>query len=54
MTMADKSSSPQQLRTGRRTVQTEVRNNAEITVVGELPPATAKRIADSVTMGKTP
>lgn len=54
VTMADKSSSPQQLRTGRRTVQTEVRNNAEITVVGELPPATAKRIADSVTMGKTP
>ncbi|NJD00329.1 sigma-E factor regulatory protein RseB [Candidatus Erwinia dacicola] len=54
VTMADKSSSPQQLRTGRRTVQTEVRNNAEITVVGELPPTTAKRIADSVTMGKTP
>lgn len=54
VTMADKSSTPQQLRTGRRTVQTEVRNNAEITVVGELPPATAKRIADGVTIGKTP
>ncbi|MFK8260073.1 sigma-E factor regulatory protein RseB [Erwinia sp. AnSW2-5] len=54
VTLADKTSSPQQLRTGRRTVQTEVRNNAEITVVGELPPATAKRIADSVTLGAAP
>ncbi|HBQ80545.1 MAG TPA: sigma-E factor regulatory protein RseB, partial [Erwinia persicina] len=36
---------------GRRTVLTEVRNNAEITVVGELPPATAKRIADGVVLG---
>ncbi|HBQ68133.1 MAG TPA: sigma-E factor regulatory protein RseB, partial [Leclercia adecarboxylata] len=25
-----------------------VRDNAEITVVGELPPQTAKRIADSI------
>lgn len=48
---ADKNSSPQLLRTGRRTVQTEVRNNAEITVVGELPPSTAKRIADGVKLG---
>ncbi|MEN5017705.1 sigma-E factor regulatory protein RseB [Erwinia sp. Eh17-17] len=54
ITLADKTSSPQQLRTGRRTVQTEVRNNAEITVVGELPPATAKRIADSVILGTAP
>lgn len=38
----------QVLRTGRRTVSTEVRNNAEITIVGELPPQTAKRIADNV------
>lgn len=52
--IADKNSTPQLLRTGRRTVQTEVRNNAEITVVGELPPATAKRIADSITLGTTP
>ncbi|AUX73445.1 sigma-E factor regulatory protein RseB [Erwinia pyrifoliae] len=51
VTLADKTSSPQLLRTGRRTMQTEVRNNAEITVVGELPPATAKRIADSITLG---
>ena len=51
VTPADKSSSVQALRTGRRTVQTEVRNNNEITVVGELPPATAKRIADSIDSG---
>ncbi|BDH44873.1 sigma-E factor regulatory protein RseB [Salmonella enterica subsp. enterica serovar Choleraesuis] len=38
----------QMLRTGRRTVSTEIRDGAEITVVGELPPQTAKRIADSV------
>ncbi|MCW1875254.1 sigma-E factor regulatory protein RseB [Erwinia sp. INIA-01] len=54
ITLADKNSTSQQLRTGRRTVQTEVRNDAEITVVGELPPATAKRIADSITLGTTP
>jgi len=45
---ADKNSVAQLLRTGRRTVQTEVRDNREITVVGELPPSTAKRIADSI------
>ncbi|HBV40229.1 MAG TPA: sigma-E factor regulatory protein RseB [Erwinia sp.] len=45
---ADKNSTPQQLRTGRRTVHTVIRNNKEITVVGELPPSTAKRIADSI------
>lgn len=37
-----------QLRQGRRTIHTETRNNVEITVIGELPPATAKRIADGV------
>lgn len=36
------------LRQGRRTIHTETRNNVEITVIGELPPATAKRIASSV------
>ena len=41
-------SSDQLLRTGRRTVSTTVRDNAEITVVGELPPQTAKRISDSI------
>ena len=40
--------SDQVLRTGRRTVNTQVRNNTEISVVGELPPQTAKHIADSV------
>jgi len=54
VTLADKNSAPQTLRTGRRTVQTAVRNNAEITVVGELPPATAKRIADGITLGTAP
>lgn len=54
VTLADKNSAPQTLRTGRRTVQTVVRNNAEITVVGELPPATAKRIADGITLGTAP
>ncbi|CNG99986.1 sigma-E factor regulatory protein RseB [Yersinia pekkanenii] len=42
--------SEQSLRQGRRTVHTEARNNVEITVVGELPPSTAKRIADSVVL----
>ncbi|CNF18594.1 sigma-E factor regulatory protein RseB [Yersinia nurmii] len=40
----------QSLRQGRRTVESEVRNGAEITVVGEIPPATAKRIAGSVVL----
>lgn len=44
----------QMLRTGRRTVTSEVRNGTEITVVGELPPQTAKRIADSVKFKATP
>ena len=51
---ADKNSTSHLVRTGRRTVQTELRNNTEITVVGELPPITAKRIADSVILGTTP
>jgi sigma-E factor negative regulatory protein RseB len=45
---ATANSSDQLLRTGRRTVSTTVRDNAEITVVGELPPQTAKRISDSI------
>ncbi|PQL06206.1 sigma-E factor regulatory protein RseB [Pantoea ananatis] len=51
VTPADKNSTAQTLRTGRRTVQTVIRDNNEITVVGELPPVTAKRIADSVEFG---
>jgi sigma-E factor negative regulatory protein RseB len=51
VTPADKNSTAQTLRTGRRTVQTVIRDNNEITVVGELPPVTAKRIADSVELG---
>ncbi|MDQ4429012.1 sigma-E factor regulatory protein RseB [Yokenella regensburgei] len=45
---ATPASSEQMLRTGRRTVTTSVRDNAEITIVGEIPPPTAKRIADSI------
>lgn len=37
---ATANSSDQLLRTGRRTVATTVRDNAEITIVGELPPQT--------------
>lgn len=51
VSMADKTSTNQLLRTGRRTVETVIRDNAEITVVGELPPSTAKRIANSITVG---
>ncbi|WP_314153550.1 sigma-E factor regulatory protein RseB [Rouxiella badensis] len=40
--------SDQIVRQGRRTVQTDVRNGNEITIVGELPPSTAKRISDSI------
>ncbi|QWA09767.1 sigma-E factor regulatory protein RseB [Sodalis ligni] len=52
-TAAD-SSAERYIRTGRRTVYTDIRNNTEITVVGELPPATAKRIADSVVFKAQP
>ncbi|HFZ8995879.1 TPA: sigma-E factor regulatory protein RseB [Citrobacter freundii] len=48
---AAQNSGDQILRTGRRTVSTSVRENAEITIVGEIPPQTAKRIADSVKFG---
>ena len=48
---ATQASTDQILRTGRRTVSTSVRDNAEITVVGELPPQTAKRIADTIKFG---
>ena len=44
----------QYYRQGRRTIQTEVRAGNEITIVGELPPATAKRIADSISFKVSP
>lgn len=43
----------QVLRTGRRTVSTELRNGMEVTVVGELPPQTAKRVLDNVKLSNT-
>ncbi|MFJ2976771.1 sigma-E factor regulatory protein RseB [Kluyvera sp. NPDC087067] len=45
---ANANSSEQILRTGRRTVSTTIRNQADITIVGELPPPTAKRVADGI------
>ncbi|WP_455425431.1 sigma-E factor regulatory protein RseB [Dryocola sp. LX212] len=48
ISQAGTASSDQLLRTGRRTVSSVVRDKTEITVVGELPPQTAKRIADSI------
>lgn len=44
--------SEQFVRQGRRTVHTEIRAGQEITVVGELPPTTAKRIADSIVLSR--
>ncbi|OLQ91801.1 sigma-E factor regulatory protein RseB [Vibrio ponticus] len=44
----DHSLKGQIVRQGRRTLHTFVRGNAEISVVGDIPPATAKRIAQSV------
>lgn len=41
----------QYLRQGRKTIHTETRNNTDITIVGELPPSTAKRIAESISLG---
>ncbi|MEA9392426.1 sigma-E factor regulatory protein RseB [Acerihabitans sp. TG2] len=50
----DAVNSEHSIRTGRRTIHTLIRSNKEVTVVGELPPATAKRIADSVTFKVQP
>lgn len=47
-------SAPQYYRQGRRTIQIEVRNGHEITIIGELPTPTAKRIADSITFKVAP
>lgn len=42
--------SNQFLRQGRKTIHTETRNGIDITVVGELPPSTAKQVAESITL----
>ncbi len=42
---------PIMLRTGRRTVSTSVRDNAEITIVGELPPQTANALPRILSSG---
>jgi len=44
----------QLIRTGRRTINTQIRDKTEVTIIGELPPQTAKRIADGVKFGITP
>lgn len=54
ITSADKNSAMQLLHTGRHTVQIVVRNNVEITVVGEIPPLTSKRIIDGIVLRTTP
>ncbi|KEY57071.1 sigma-E factor regulatory protein RseB [Serratia sp. DD3] len=48
ITPSGSDTSQQFYRQGRRTIQTEIRDGYEITVVGELPPTTAKRIAESI------
>ncbi len=42
----------QLIRQGRRTVHSIVLNDKQISVVGDIPPATAQRIAQSVTLNK--
>ncbi|MCG9598319.1 sigma-E factor regulatory protein RseB [Vibrio sp. Isolate25] len=42
----------QLVRQGRRTLHSFVKGNKEISVIGDIPPATAKRIAQSVTIDK--
>ncbi|MGD8112110.1 sigma-E factor regulatory protein RseB [Vibrio sp. NTOU-M3] len=44
----------QLVRQGRRTLHSYVKGNAEISVIGDIPPATAKRIAQSVTFKPVP
>ncbi|KHN49956.1 sigma-E factor regulatory protein RseB [Pectobacterium fontis] len=41
-------SEEQSLLTGRRSIHTVMKGNREITVVGDIPPSTAKRVADSI------
>ncbi|MFA0413153.1 sigma-E factor regulatory protein RseB [Vibrio renipiscarius] len=48
----DHSLKGQIVRQGRRTLHTFVRGDAEISVVGDIPPATAKRIAQSISFVK--
>lgn len=47
---ANTAANDQYLRQGRKTIHTETRNNTDITIVGELPPSTAKRIAESIAL----
>lgn len=51
---ADSGARQQFYRQGRRTIQSEVRNSNQITIVGELPPGTAKRIVDSISFKVVP
>ncbi len=44
----------QLIRTGRRTINIQIRDKTEVTVVGELPPQTAKRVADGIKFGIAP
>ncbi|GAL13120.1 sigma factor RpoE negative regulatory protein RseB precursor [Vibrio astriarenae] len=40
----------QVIRQGRRTLHTFVKGSAEISIVGDIPPSTAQRIAQSVSI----
>ncbi|PLY36429.1 sigma-E factor regulatory protein RseB [Pectobacterium carotovorum] len=47
-------SEEQSVLTGRRSIHTVMKDNREITVVGDIPPSTAKRVADSISMKAEP
>lgn len=47
-------SEEQSLLTGRRSIHTVMKGNREITVVGDIPPSTAKRVADSIILKGQP
>ncbi|MEZ9229702.1 sigma-E factor regulatory protein RseB [Vibrio amylolyticus] len=48
----DNSLKGQLVRQGRRTLHSFVKGNSEVSIVGDIPPATAKRIAQSITFDK--
>lgn len=47
-------SEEQSVLTGRRSIHTVMKGNREITVVGDIPPSTAKRVADSIILKAQP
>jgi sigma-E factor negative regulatory protein RseB len=49
----DHSLKGQLVRQGRRTLHSVINGDNEISVVGDIPPATAQRIAQSITFSRT-